>query len=242
MPNKLYKVIPKLKSFLCSNNNLRDIPSDICLLKNLNNINFYGNQIRRLRNDALTSASALIGYLRKIHVFDDEDKMNDANINNNINNNINVNNNFQQNQINNFGNNINNNRQKSGYKNMDMPSYHNTHGYDIQNQNQFKVRNNNYNYGNNMSNQFNNNNYNQFGFNQQFQDNNFPPNYNNNYNNNLNQGNNINMRTLDDINRDIANLEEEMSIPTLPQYQKSALRKKYHSLLVERSKFLNNNN
>ena len=243
LPNKLYKVIPKLKSFLCSNNNLRDIPSDICLLKNLNNINFYGNQIRRLRNEALTSATALISYLRKIHVFDDEDKMNDANINNNINNNINVNNNFQQNQINNFGNNINNNRQKSGYKNMDMPSYHNTHGYDIQNQNQFKVRNNNYNYGNNMPNQFSNNNYNQIGFNQQFQDNNPPRNYNNinnqiNYNNNLNQGNNINMRTLDDINKDIANLEEEMSIPTLPQYQKSALRKKYHSLLVERSKFL----
>ena len=239
LPNKLYKVIPKLKSFLCSNNNLRDIPSDICLLKNLNNINFYGNQIRRLRNDALTSATALISYLRKIHVFDDEDKMNDANINNNINNNINVNNNFQQNQINNFGNNINN-RQKSGYKNMDMPSYHNTHGYDIQNQNQFKVRNNNYNYGNNMPYQFSNNNYNQIGFNQQFQDNNPPRNYNNinNQINNLNHGNNINMRTLDDINKDIANLEEEMSIPTLPQYQKSALRKKYHSLLVERSKFL----
>ena len=46
------------------------------------------------------------------------------------------------------------------------------------------------------------------------------------------------MRNLDDINKDIANLEEEMAVPTLPQYQKAALRKKYHSLLVERSKFL----
>ena len=46
------------------------------------------------------------------------------------------------------------------------------------------------------------------------------------------------MRTLDDINKDISNLEEEMSVPTLPQYQKAALRKKYHSLLVERSKYL----
>ena len=46
------------------------------------------------------------------------------------------------------------------------------------------------------------------------------------------------MRTLDDINKDIANLEEEMSVPTLPQYQKASLRKKYHALLVERSKFL----
>ena len=234
LPNKLYKVIPKLKSLLCSNNDLRDVPSDVCLLKNLNNVNFYGNQIRRLRTDALTSATALLNYLRKIHIFDDEDKMNDANININ-------NNNLQQNQMNNFGNNnnFNNIRQKSGYKNMDMPSYHNTHGYDNQYQNQFKNKTNNYNNGNNMINQINNN-YNQIGFNQQFQNkNSYQQNYSDNNNQiNLNQGNNINKRTLDDINKDIANLEEEMSVPTLPQYQKAALRKKYHSLLVERSKFL----
>ena len=232
LPNKLYKVIPKLKSLLCSNNDLRDVPSDVCLLKNLNNVNFYGNQIRRLRTDALTSATALLNYLRKIHIFDDEDKMNDTNINN-----INL----PQNQMNNFGNNnnFNNIRQKSGYKNMDMPSYHNTHGYDNQYQNQFKNKTNNYNNGNNMINQINNN-YNQIGFNQQFQNkNSYQQNYSDNNNQiNLNQGNNINKRTLDDINKDIANLEEEMSVPTLPQYQKAALRKKYHSLLVERSKFL----
>ena len=234
LPNKLYKVIPKLKSLLCSNNDLRDVPSDVCLLKNLNNVNFYGNQIRRLRTDALTSATALLNYLRKIHIFDDEDKMNEANFNNN-------NNNLPQNQMNNFGNNnnFNNIRQKSGYKNMDMPSYHNTHGYDNQYQNQFKNKTNNYNNGNNMINQINNN-YNQIGFNQQFQNkNSYQQNYSDNNNQiNLNQGNNINKRTLDDINKDIANLEEEMSVPTLPQYQKAALRKKYHSLLVERSKFL----
>ena len=233
LPNKLYKVIPKLKSLLCSNNDLRDVPSDVCLLKNLNNVNFYGNQIRRLRTDALTSATALLNYLRKIHIFDDEDKMNEANFNNN--------NNLPQNQMNNFGNNnnFNNIRQKSGYKNMDMPSYHNTHGYDNQYQNQFKNKTNNYNNGNNMINQINNN-YNQIGFNQQFQNkNSYQQNYSDNNNQiNLNQGNNINKRTLDDINKDIANLEEEMSVPTLPQYQKAALRKKYHSLLVERSKFL----
>ena len=135
--------------------------------------------------------------------------------------------------------NFNNIRQKSGYKNMDMPSYHNTHGYDNQYQNQFKNKTNNYNSGNNMTNQINNN-FNQIGFNQQFQNkNSYQQNYNDNNNQiNMNQGNNINKRTLDDINKDIANLEEEMSVPTLPQYQKAALRKKYHSLLVERSKFL----
>ena len=62
LPNKLYKIIPKIKCLLVSNNNLRDVPSDICLLKNLNNVNFYGNQIRRLRNDALTSANSLLNY------------------------------------------------------------------------------------------------------------------------------------------------------------------------------------
>ena len=52
------------------------------------------------------------------------------------------------------------------------------------------------------------------------------------------QENDIKIRTLDDINKDISNLEEEMSVPTLPQYQKASLRKKYHALLVERSKYL----
>ena len=224
LPNKLYKVIPKLKTFLISNNNLRDIPSDICLLKNLNNINFYGNQIRRLRNDAMTSATALLNYLRKVHIFDDEDKINDIRENNNINNNDSL----QQNQINNFGSNNNNIRQKSGYKNMNMPSYHNTHGYD--NYNQYK----NQSYNNN---EIYNNNYNQIEFNQNIKNN---QQYFDNKNNNeeYNQKININMRTLDDVNKDIAKLEEEMSIPTLPQYQKAVLRKKYHSLLVERSKYL----
>ena len=227
LPNKLYKIIPKIKCLLVSNNNLRDVPSDICLLKNLNNVNFYGNQIRRLRNDALTSANSLLNYLRKIHVFDEEDKINDNNISNN---NINI----QQNQINNFGNNNNNIRQKSGYKNMDLPNYHNTHGYENHYQNQFKNQSNynNYNNGNNIQNQINNN-YNQFGFNQQYNNNEI----NNEFNNNI-PVNKINMRTIDDINKEIANLEEEMAVPTLPQYQKAALRKKYHSLLVERSKFL----
>ena len=228
LPNKLYKVIPKLRCFLVSNNDLRDIPSDLCLMKNLNNINFYGNQIRRLRNDALTSATALLNYLRKIHVFDDEDKMNDNNNNNYL----------QQNQISNYGNNNNNIRHNSGYKKIDSPNYHNTHGYD--NNYQYK----NQSYSNNNYDNMNNNN-NQIGFNQQFNNNNYnQQNYNDNnqinnqFNNNVQGNNDIIMRNLDDINKDIANLEEEMAVPTLPQYQKAALRKKYHSLLVERSKFL----
>ena len=251
LPNKLYKITPKLKTFLMTNNNLRDIPSDICLIKSLSNINFYGNQIRRLRADALTSATALLNYYRKIHVFDEEDKIND-------NNNFSNNNNSQKNQINN--NNINNNigpnnsRQKSGYKNMDQPNYHNTHGYNNQNQINNSYGNNNYIRG--YNNQTNNNNYNNI-FGGQFNQNNINNNFNNNqynynqnnygqnnmqnnmqFNNNDSSSGNSNKRTLDDINKDIASLEEEMSIPTLPQYQKAALRKKYHSLLVERSKHL----
>ena len=256
LPNKLYKNIPKLKTFLMGNNNLRDIPSDICLLKSLSNVNFYGNQIRRLRSDALTSATTLLNYLRKIHVFDNEDQMNDNNMNNFSNDN-----NIQQNQMkmnnnnyNNFNNNFggNNNRQKSGYKNIEQPNYHNTHGYENKNQINNNYGNNNFNrgYNNQMNNNNNFNNYTNFEgkYNQQGM------NYNNNNQNNNNyygQNNRINdqynnnasainqnKRTLDDINKDIASLEEEMSVPTLPQYQKAALRKKYHALLVERSKFL----
>ena len=224
LPNKLYKILPKLKCLLMSNNNLRDIPSDICLLKNLNNINFYGNQIRRIRNDALTSAVALLDYLRKIHIFEEEDNTNDFN-NNNYNN-----------QNNYFGNNNNKIKQRTDYKIMDMPSYHNTHGYNSQYKNQ------SYNNDNNMRNQINNN-YNQIGFEQNLNNyylnkqNNDNYQFNNQNNNNIKE-NNIKVRTLDDINKDISNLEEEMSVPTLPQYQKAALRKKYHSLLVERSKYL----
>ena len=223
LPNKLYKNIPKLKCFLMSNNNLKDIPSDICLLKYLNNINFYGNQIRRIRNDALTSATILLDYLRKIHIFDDEDKMSDLNNNNN---------NFQ-NQNNNFGNNNNKIKQRTEYKIMDTPSYHDTHGYNYQYKNQA--------YNNKNINQINRNN-NQIGFEQNL-NNNFYINQQNNDNFQINNKINniqedIKMRTLDDINKDIANIEEEMSVPTLPQYQKAALRKKYHALLVERSKYL----
>ena len=224
LPNKLYKILPKLKCFLMGNNNLRDIPSDICLLKNLNNINFYGNQIRRIRNDALTSAVALLDYLRKIHIFEEEDNTNDFN-NNNYNN-----------QNNYFGNNNNKIKQRTDYKIMDMPSYHNTHGYNSQYKNQ------SYNNDNNMRNQININ-YNQIGFEQNLNNyylnkqNNDNYQFNNQNNNNIKE-NNIKVRTLDDINKDISNLEEEMSVPTLPQYQKAALRKKYHALLVERSKYL----
>ena len=252
LPNKLYKNMPKLKTFLMSNNNLRDIPSDICMMK-LSNVNFYGNQIRRLRSDALTSATALLNYLRKIHVFDDEDKMNENIYNNSSQNQMSGNNNFN----NNFGG--NNIRQKSGYKNMEQPNYHNTHGYDSPNQINNNPYGNSNNYNRGYNNQMNNNNYNNNynNFEGQFNQNNNNFNQyrnNNNQNNDFYSQNNIqsnqkfnnesssfgnsNKRTLEDINKDIAALEEEMSVPTLPQYQKAALRKKYHGLLVERSKFL----
>ena len=222
LPNKLYKIIPRIKCFLMSNNNMKDIPSDICLLKCLNNINFYGNQIRRIRNDALTSATALVDYLRKIHIFDEDDKIN------------NFNNNNLQNQNNDFGNNNNKIKQRAEYKIMDTPNYHNTHGYNYQYKNQIS--------NNKNINQINKNN-NQIGSEQNLNSNYYKNQQNNEnfiINNQMNniQENDIKIRTLDDINKDITNLEEEMSVPTLPQYQKASLRKKYHALLVERSKYL----
>ena len=72
--NVLFKAIPNIQTFTISNNNLRDIPTDLFLLVFLENINFYGNYIRKIQNEYLLNANNLKNYLKKFHVYTDEQK------------------------------------------------------------------------------------------------------------------------------------------------------------------------
>ncbi len=163
LPKKLYKNIPKIKTFLLSNNNIRDVPLDLCLLFDLVQINFYGNPIRKIRSDVINNSTNLMNYLRKIFDGDEEDKNyeqtrklndNDDTNNNKMINNVDEsnNNNYFNDNINNRNNNINNN---NNYIN-NYNNFNNNNNYN----NNFPP-NNYMNQGqNNGMNNFNNNGYN----------------------------------------------------------------------------------
>ena len=222
IPNKIYKSIPNVKTILFANNNLRDIPSDICLLNNVNSVNFYGNPIKRIRNEVLSNATSLMNYLRKIHSYDNEDKQyeNSRKGNNNFSqpmdnyqtnqpqiNNMNINNNlnqgYNQNRIQyDYGQNINNNMNNE---------YNQGFRRHINRDNQYNNNNNNFNNNNlNNYNNFNNinysNNYNNFNENNIYYNNNNNYHYNNNnnnYNNNYYNKKNFDNNYNNNLNNDI---------------------------------------
>ena len=222
IPNKIYKSIPNVKTILFANNNLRDIPSDICLLNNVNFVNFYGNPIKRIRNEVLSNATSLMNYLRKIHSYDNEDKQyeNSRKGNNNFSqpmdnyqinqpqiNNMNINNNlnqgYNQNRIQyDYGQNINNNMNNE---------YNQGFRRHINRDNQYNNNNNNFNNNNlNNYNNFNNinysNNYNNFNENNIYYNNNNNYHYNNNnnnYNNNYYNKKNFDNNYNNNLNNDI---------------------------------------
>ena len=72
--NVLFRTMPNVETFTISNNNLRDIPTDLFLLIFLENINFYGNYIKKIHNEYLLNANNLKNYLKKMHVYTDEQK------------------------------------------------------------------------------------------------------------------------------------------------------------------------
>ena len=221
IPNKMYKSIPNVKTILFANNNLRDIPSDICLLNNVNSVNFYGNPIKRIRNEVLSNATSLMNYLRKIHSYDNEDKQyeNSRKGNNNFSqpmdnyqinqpqiNNMNINNNlnqgYNQNRIQyDYGQNINNNMNNEynqGFRrhiNRDN-QYNNNNNFNNNNLNNYNNFNN-INYSNNYNNFNENNNY--YDNNNNYHYNNSNNNYNNNYYNKKNFDNNYNNNLNNDI-------------------------------------------
>ena len=222
IPNKIYKSIPNVKTILFANNNLRDIPSDICLLNNVNFVNFYGNPIKRIRNEVLSNATSLMNYLRKVHSYDNEDKQyeNSRKGNNNFSqpmdnyqtnqpqiNNMNINNNlnqgYNQNRIQyDYGQNINNNMNNE---------YNQGFRRHINRDNQYNNNNNNFNNNNlNNYNNFNNinysNNYNNFNENNIYYNNNNNYHYNNNnnnYNNNYYNKKNFDNNYNNNLNNDI---------------------------------------
>ena len=63
--NTLFRTIPNVQTFTISNNYLRDIPTDLFLLIFLENINFYGNYIKKIHNEYLLNANNLKNYLKK---------------------------------------------------------------------------------------------------------------------------------------------------------------------------------
>ena len=222
IPNKMYKSIPNVKTILFANNNLRDIPSDICLLNNVNSVNFYGNPIKRIRNEVLSNATSLMNYLRKIHSYDNEDKQyeNSRKGNNNFSqpmdnyqinqpqiNNMNINNNlnqgYNQNRIQydygqNINNNMNNEYNQGFRRHINRDNQYNNNNNNFNNNNLNNYHNfNNINYSNNYNNFNENNNY--YDNNNNYHYNNSNNNYNNNYYNKKNFDNNYNNNLNNDI-------------------------------------------
>ena len=72
--NALFRAIPNVVSFTISNNYLTNIPTDLSLLLFLENVNFYGNYIKGIPFQYLLNAHELKEYLRRYHVYTDEQK------------------------------------------------------------------------------------------------------------------------------------------------------------------------
>lgn len=105
IPYKLYKSMPNLKILNLENNELRNVPSDLCMLYNLNKLNLNGNPIKSMRSNIISAGSqSILDYLKKMHKFDQEDfayekKVMASKFNNKIVTNLN-----EPSQNNNFGN------------------------------------------------------------------------------------------------------------------------------------------
>lgn len=70
---KLYKIFPNLKALNLENNEIKQIPTDLCLL-NLNKLSVIGNPIKQLRSNILHGGTnLLIDYLKKMHNYTNED-------------------------------------------------------------------------------------------------------------------------------------------------------------------------
>ena len=213
--NVLFRAIPNIETFTISNNNLTDIPTDIVLLVFLTHINFYGNYIRKIQNEYLLNAEKIKNYLKKFHVYTDEQKY------------------FEMEQEEKL-------RQKKLMKekerlNKISPNY-NSSG--IQNYFDSNFNPNSFNKRKVVNDIFGSSNENINNNNIHFKN----KKNNNNINNELNQGNindifNVNKpkRSLEDINREIYEIESQMQSPGLQPHIKAGLKKKFISLIRERA-------
>ena len=212
--NVLFKAFPNIRTFTISNNNLRDIPTDLFLLVFLENINFYGNYIRKIQNEYLLNANNLKNYLKKYHIYTDEQKYFELEQNEKM----------RQEQIIKEKERLN--KISPNYNSSGIQNYFNSNF----NQNKFSTRKiiNDDIFGSSKNNLDNNRNLNK--------------NKKNNLNNgdekkeNINEIFNVNKtkRSLEDINREIYEIESQMQSPGLQPHIKANLKKKFISLIRER--------
>ena len=213
--NVLFRTMPNVVTFTISNNYLRDIPTDVFLLIFLENINFYGNYIRKINNEYLLNANSLKNYLKKFHVYTDEQKYFEMG---------------QQEKL----------REKNALKEKERlkrisPNYDSSKMEDYFNSNfngNFKKRkivDDIFGTSNNNNN-FNNNNL-HFNSKKKNTDN------QNNNNNNINEQFNLNKpkRSLEEINQEISEVESQMQSPGLQPHIKASLKKKFIGLIRERA-------
>ena len=221
--NTLFKSIPNVETFTISNNNLRDIPTDLFLLIFLENINFYGNYIRKIHNEYLLNANKIKDYLKKYHVYTNEqkyfeleqlEKLNQKKILKEKERLSKISPNYNSSAIENYFN--------SNFNNNDIFGKRRIIGdvFGSSNNNNLNNINNNNNYINKKRN--NNNNENQI-------------------NKNVNELLNINKpkRSLEEINKEIYEIESEMQSPGIQPHIKASLKKKFIGLIRERAN-LNN--
>jgi Leucine-rich repeat (LRR) protein len=74
LPQKFYRNVPSLKILNLENNEVKIIPTELCLLHGLNKLNIVGNPIKTMRSNIINGGvNVLMDYLRKMHRFDNED-------------------------------------------------------------------------------------------------------------------------------------------------------------------------
>lgn len=213
LPEKIYLNIPNIKHIGMENNELRSIPTDLCILKNINKITLNGNPLKQLRSNIISGGTkTILEYLRKMHKFTEEEISMEGNKSSFLN--------FDNHMVKEEkfggrkrapidGNYINQNltSPQNDFKNNTNSDHKNTNNdYNSNNINNNRVSNFNLEENNNNNNNFggnrniNNNNFNE-NFNQNQNDNNNfnynsnnnNLNNNNNFNNNLNENENMNM-------------------------------------------------
>ena len=203
----LFRSIPNVQTFTISNNYLTDIPTDLFLLIFLENVNFYGNYITNIPLDCLLTADDLKNYLKKYHVYSDEQRY------------------FELKQEEKLRKNyyIFKDKQKMNKTNPTYRSKRNDYNFNYNNFGNKKLWNSiNYNNENQIYKSINK------GLSTEFRINKFM--------NGLNETKKLN-RSLEDINSDIYEIESFMKQPRLQPHVKANLKKKFRHLILERADY-----
>ena len=212
--NALFKIMPNIETFTISNNNLRDIPTDLFLLVFLENINFYGNYIKKILNEYLLNADNLKNYLKKFHVYTDEQKYFELEQNEKLNQRKIIKEKERMNKI------------SPNYNSSNIENYFNSN-FNENFKNRKIIKDDifgNINYDNNNLNNKKNKKKVNISNNDIYE------------NKNINEQFNLNnpKRSLEIINQEILDIESQLQSPGLQPHNKALLKKKYIALIRER--------